>query len=259
MHWLMMFLLPVVLTGCRWGEQLSTLGEPPNMTRIQDPTANPGFVPVTMPLPPMQASARDSNSLWEPGSRAFFKDQRANRVGDIVTATVEVNQAESMKMTPNIKRENKGLLTVGSMMGLENVTNRVFHNSRDKNADGSAKHNHLANPNGSLINFDSKPELKGQAEYKVDDNIQFKIACYVVQMLPNGNMVIQGRQEIRLVNELREITIMGIVRREDITASNTVHSNKIAEMRISYGGRGDLSDMQSFPIGQQFLNKVMPF
>ena len=109
------------------------------------------------------------------------------------------------------------------------------------------------------MDFDSKPELKGKAQYNVNDSIQFKIACYVVQMLPNGNMVIQGRQEIRLVNELREITIMGIVRREDITSSNTIHSNKIAEMRISYGGRGELSDMQSFPVGQQLLNKVMPF
>lgn len=251
--------LPLLLSGCRWGEQLSTLGEPPNMTRIQDPTRNPGFVPVTMPLPPLQPSQRESNSLWEPGSRAFFKDQRANRVGDIVTAIVDVKQTESMQMTPNISRESKGSLSINSMMGMEKVANRLFHNSLDKNDDKSAKPNDLATPNPSWIDYSGKPELKGQAQYNVNDQVQFKIACYIVQMLPNGNMVIQGRQEIRLVNELREITIMGIVRREDITSANTVHSNKIAEMRVSYGGRGDLSDMQSFPLGQQLLNKVMPF
>lgn len=255
-HWIFVCCL-LSLSGCRLGEQLSTLGEPPNLTHIQDPTRNPGFVPVTMPTPPMQTSARASNSLWETGSRAFFKDQRANRVGDIVTAVVEVTQTESMAMTPNISRESKGSLTISGLMGAEKMTNQWFHNSTGKNTAGNTNDNSPLNP--TWMDFDSKPELKGKAQYNVNDSIQFKIACYVVQMLPNGNMVIQGRQEIRLVNELREITIMGIVRREDITSSNTIHSNKIAEMRISYGGRGELSDMQSFPVGQQLLNKVMPF
>jgi flagellar L-ring protein precursor FlgH len=89
--------------------------------------------------------------------------------------------------------------------------------------------------------------------------MNFKIAATVLQILPNGNMVIHGRQEMRLVNELREVQIKGIVRREDISSANAVNWDKISELRISYGGRGELSDMQAFPWGQQVANKVLPF
>lgn len=247
MYWSLVCLL--LLSGCRWSEQLSSIGEPPPITHIQDPTRNPGFVPVSMPLPPAKDTQRFSNSLWEPGSRAFFKDQRASRVGDIVTAIVDISQNQAMQMSPNISRETKGSLTVNSLLGVENLGKRWFHNGA-----GTPPEN-----NPTWMDYNNKPSLSAQAQYNVQDNLKFKVACYVVQMLPNGNMVVQGRQEIRLINELREITIMGIVRREDISSSNTVHSNKIAEMRISYGGRGELSDMQSFPIGQQIVNKISPF
>lgn len=248
--YLLFILLSLSLSGCRLGQQLSSIGEPPPISQIQDPNKTPGFVPVQMPLPPAYNQARAANSLWEPCSKAFFKDQRASRVGDIVTALIEIQQSESMSMNPEINRETKNGLTIGSMMGLENLTNRWFHN-------GTGDDKKTKNPN--WIDFTSKPELKSKAKYNVSDSMQFKMACYVVQMLPNGNMVVQGRQEIRLVNEVREVILKGIIRREDISSNNTVHSDKIAEMRISYGGRGELSDMQSFPIGQQVLNKVMPF
>ena len=100
---------------------------------------------------------------------------------------------------------------------------------------------------------------KATATYDVQDKMQFTMAAVIVQILPNGNMVIQGREEVRLVNELREIEIKGIIRREDISSNNTVSSQKIANLRISYGGRGDLSDAQSAPWGQQYLNKLLPF
>ena len=93
----------------------------------------------------------------------------------------------------------------------------------------------------------------------MSDKINFKIAATVIQVLPNGNMVVHGRQEIRLVNEVREVQVKGIVRREDVSASNVINWDKISELRISYGGRGELTDMQAFPWGQQIMNKVLPF
>lgn len=93
----------------------------------------------------------------------------------------------------------------------------------------------------------------------MQDKIQFTMSAIVIQILPNGNMVIQGREEVRLVNELREVELKGIVRREDVKASNKINSEKIANLRISYGGRGDLSDAQQAPWGQQYLNKLLPF
>ena len=109
------------------------------------------------------------------------------------------------------------------------------------------------------VDMESNPYQKSTATYDVQDKMQFTMAAVIVQILPNGNMVIQGREEVRLVNELREIEIKGIIRREDISSNNTVSSQKIATLRISYGGRGDLSEAQSAPWGQQYLNKLLPF
>lgn len=235
----------LMLCGCDLPQRLSSIGEAPQLSHIQDPTRLKGYQPITMPMPYGQDTIPSGKtpSLWQTGAQAFFKDQRAYKIGDIITVKVHIDQDESIEMTPTINRQNQGIATYNSMFGLEKAAANAF---------GAA-----STPN--VLNVTSNPQLTGSAKYEVKDKMTFQIAATVVQILPNGNMVVDGRQEMRLVNEVREVMIKGIVRREDISASNTINSEKVSELRISYGGRGDLSDMQSFPWGQQIANKLLPF
>lgn len=237
------------LSGCNLPQQLSTIGEPPKLSQIQNPTQVSGYQPVSMPMPATGTYQSRTNSLWETGSRAFFKDQRANKIGDVVTVLVDMDQKQSIQMTPKMQRTTSGSTLVTSALGLENKAEKFF----------PKKQHGVGVPNPAWLDFKSNPTLNSTAQYDVSDKLNVKIAATVIQILPNGNMVIKGRQELRLVNEVREVEVMGVVRKEDISSSNTITGDKIAEMRLAYGGRGDLSDMQSFPWGQQVLNKVMPF
>ena len=238
------------LTGCNLAEKLSTIGEAPELSQIQDPTQIKGYQPITMPMPTAYAVKSERNpSLWETGARAFFKDQRAGKVGDVMTVVVSIDQSESIEMTPSINRNNKSTVNVPSALGFERKAEKFFPKKQNNGIDATSK----------WLDVNSNPSLSGSAKYNVSDKINFKIAATVIQVLPNGNMVVHGRQEIRLVNEVREVQVKGIVRREDVSASNVINWDKISELRISYGGRGELTDMQAFPWGQQIMNKVLPF
>lgn len=241
------FLGLLALAGCSsLGEKLATIGESPKLSKITNPHTLNGYQPVSMPMPTgLTNYDKGINSLWEVGSRGFFKDQRAGKLGDIVTVVIDVNQEQVIEMKPTLQRSSKNNSIVNNALGLQKKL-----------------YPFLRGLNPSVTTFEdinSSSNLTGDAKYDVTDTIRFKIASSVIQILPNGNMVILGRQEIRLVNEVREIVMMGIVRREDVSASNTISAEKISELRISYGGRGELTDLQSFPWGQQLLNKLSPF
>jgi len=230
-----------LLSGCSLAEKLATIGEPPPLSQIQDPTLHPEYQPVSMPMPdPIDAPPSGTNSLWQVGSKAFFKDQRANKVGDIVTVDIEMDQEQSTTMTPDINQKSTLSSTVGNLYGIQSRF---------------PKRMNLPN----ILDASTNPSLKGSGSYNVKDKTKFKIAATVTQLLPNGAMVIEGRQEVGLVNEVREIYIKGIVRREDISSSNTITAPKIAQLRIGYRGRGELSDNMAPPIAHQIINKLSPF
>jgi flagellar L-ring protein precursor FlgH len=238
------------LTGCgSMLEKVSNIGKPPLISEIQNPKDAPGYQSVTMPMPAASQGKERTNSLWETGSRAFFKDQRANKVGDIVTVVIDIDQKESIEMSPNIQRKSVGNTIVNNALGFEKKAEKFFPK---KQHDAGAT-------NSKWLDFTSNPQFSGTAKYDVSDKIKFKIAATIIQILPNGNMVVQGRQEMRLVNEVREIQMKGIIRPEDVSATNTIPSDKVAELRLSYGGRGELTDAQARPWGQQALDAVMPF
>lgn len=262
-------LLTLLLPGCNLATSLSTIGEPPQMTQIKNPKDVPGYQPVDMPMPPpVPEPEKPTNSLWQTGSRAFFKDQRAGKVGDILTVEVDINRSQNIQMNPNIQRQSTLNTSVSEVLGhafpIQKRLARALPGQRGQDGDLS-QNNPTTNPNipsgltGNWIGMTSNPEHNSTASYDVKDKMHFTMSAVVVQILPNGNLVIQGREEVRLINELREIEIKGIVRREDINSSNKINSQKIANLRISYGGRGDLSDAQQAPWGQQYLNKLLPF
>jgi flagellar L-ring protein precursor FlgH len=247
------FIPLLLLCGCNMAKKLSTVGEPPALTQIKNPKDLPGYEPVTMPMPEPQAVEQRTNSLWQTGSRAFFKDQRAAKIGDVLTVEVKLDRKQSIQMSPDIEPQSSLSTTVTAVLG--------HHLPIQKRIAKALPGKEPSSPTAltDWANTSSSPVHKANAKYDVQDKMSFKMAAVVIEILPNGNMVIQGREEIRLVNELREVEIKGIIRREDVTSNNTITSEKIANLRIGYGGRGDLTDAQSAPWGQQYMQKILPF
>jgi flagellar L-ring protein precursor FlgH len=235
--------LTLLLPGCGVLSKLADVGHPPEMTKPTDPTADPAWRPVSMPMPGPVLTAPYANSLWRTGSRAFFKDQRAAQVGDIVT--IVVNMADTADVEDNTLAGRTGSQTEGtpSLLGLQASIPHLF-------AQTSA---------GSLVNTSNTGNMTGTGTIKRNETVTLRLAGEVTQRLPNGNLVVTAKQEIRVNSELRELNVTGIVRPQDIASDNTVQHDRMAEARISYGGRGQLTTVQTPRWGEQVLEAILPF
>jgi flagellar L-ring protein precursor FlgH len=190
---------------------------------------------------PQPASA---NSLWRVGARAFFIDQRASRVGDILTVNIDIDDSAKTSNSTQTSRTAGASAGVPHFLGLESSLGRVLPGGFDP---------------ANAIETNSNSNKSGSGAVTRSEKISLTIAAVVTAVLPNGNMVIQGTQEVKTNNELRQLTVAGIVRPEDISSSNTIRHTQIAEARISYGGRGDVSRMQKTPAGQALVERFSPF
>ena len=229
-------------SGCSSIDRLKTIGEQPALTSIENPTAQPGYKPVQMPMPKPQPASYSPNSLWRNGSRAFFKDQRAAQVGDILTVTVNITDKAAIANETQRSRENKEDSGVTDFAGSKLLTGNA------------AK----VMP-GRVLTADSSASSDGKGSVNRQEALQTNVAAVVTQVLPNGNLVVEGKQEIRVNFEIRELIVAGIVRPEDIQSDNTIDSSKIAQARIAYGGRGQITDVQQPRYGQQVLDVLLPF
>ncbi len=234
----------VLLSGCATLDRLAEVGEPPALSIPVNPTMQSGYRPVTMPMPAAVPDTREVNSLWRAGSRSFFKDQRAGRVGDILTVMVQISDSAKLDNDTERKRQNDESLGVPGLFGLEAELGKKLPDAIDPS---------------SLLSTTSDLNNKGEASIDRKEDINIKVAAVVTQVLPNGNLVILGKQEIRVNHELRELTVSGIIRPADISSVNSITSDKIAEARISYGGRGVMSDVQQPRYGSQVLDILLPF
>ncbi len=227
--------------GCSSIDRLSQIGEQPKLSAIENPTAQPGYKPVQMPMPKPEAVSYNANSLWRNGSRSFFKDQRAHQIGDLLTVTVNITDQA------NFANETQRSRTVTEDSGITNFLGA----------------NLLAGKNtalpGRLLTADATSTSDGKGTIQRQESLTTNIAAVVTQILPNGNMVVEGKQEIRVNFEMRELIVAGIVRPEDIQSDNTIDSSKIAQARIAYGGHGQITDIQQQRYGQQVMDVLLPF
>ncbi len=229
-------------SGCSSIDRLSQIGEPPKLAAIDNPTTQPGYKPVQMPMPKPETVSYNPNSLWRNGSRAFFKDQRASHVGDILTVTVNITDKANIANETQRSRTNKEDSGVTDFAGAKLL--------------GGAAAKVMP---GRILTADSTASSDGKGSVQRQEALQTNVAAVVTQVLPNGNLVVEGKQEIRVNFEIRELVVAGIVRPEDIQSDNTIDSSKIAQARIAYGGRGQLSDVQQPRYGQQVMDVLLPF
>jgi flagellar L-ring protein precursor FlgH len=234
----------ITISACGTLRDLSQIGSAPPLTPITNPTEKRGYEPVSLPMPAAETEAHQTNSLWRNGAKQFFRDQRAGKVGDILT--VEISIADNAKLDNSTTRSRSGTDNMGlaNLFGLENPIVKALPGATDP---------------ASLVKTTSDTATKGDGAIDRKETINLTVAAIVTQILPNGNLVIQGRQEVRVNFEVRELLVTGIVRPEDISNTNTIKHTQIAEARISYGGRGQISRLQQPRYGQQAVEILSPF
>lgn len=248
----------LALAACGSIDRVSDIGKAPEMTPIKDVKAPLAQRSISLPMPVTEPARHQANSLWRTGARAFFKDQRANRVGDILTVNIAIADNAQIGNTTTRARttaENAGL---SNFLGLEATLPRAIF-GENPSAGGASEAGRNAFAAGSLVDADSTTSYNGTGSVNRSEAINMTVAAIVTDVLPNGNMVIQGRQEVRVNFEKRELLLAGIVRPEDISSSNTIAHTQIAEARISYGGKGQITDVQQPRYGTQLYDIIFPF
>lgn len=236
----------IMLNGCvgMWN-RITNIGKEPPLSPIENPTEAPGYKPVSMPMPEASNEPASANSLWRKGSSGFFKDLRASKVGDILTVKISAKDAALMENKTEQNRDNNtDSVGINAFAGYEKHIDNVLPSGADVT---------------NLIDITSNREISGDGKIDRKEKIEMTFAATVLQVLPNGNLVIEGTQEIRVNYEVRQLGMRGIVRRADIRADNSIESSKIADLRVSYGGEGVLSDVQQPRYGRQLIDIVSPF
>lgn len=199
-----------------------------------------------MPLPERAEAQRstDRASLWSAGHRSLLGDRRASRQGDILTVVIEINDSAEISNSTTNGRSGSNSMAVPQFFGIPQVI--------DRNLSGG-----LAV--GAGIETNSNSTFTGSGSVRRNEKLTLRVASTVVERLPNGVMRIEGQQEVRVNHELRQLLVTGFVRAEDISRLNEITYDKIAGARISYGGRGVISNVQQPRYGAQIADIIAPF
>lgn len=228
-------------------DKLKRVGKAPDFKNIELPTIEEDEEEIERReerLRSQHAHMRKTNSLWQPGSTKFFRDSRAWKVGDIIRVVVEIKDNASLNNSTQQNRSGKDNLGLSNLFGKEKAVQANLPTTANL---------------GSLVSTNSSRNHTGSGNISRKEDVKTEIAATVTKVLPSGNLVVQGHQEVRVNYELREIKVAGIIRPKDITSDNSIKTNQMAEARISYGGRGVVSDMQQPRAGSQVIDIISPF
>ncbi|MBH0111898.1 flagellar basal body L-ring protein FlgH [Novosphingobium sp. YJ-S2-02] len=248
-------LAATLLSGCGAVGRLKNVGKAPEMSAAEVPVAPRTEASLGNNLAATRAAqaqaaagagedAPRGASLFRTGAGAFFHDQRASRIGDIVT--IRINIADSATVDNSTTRTRNGSESGGiaALLGLESKIPSILPGNPDP---------------ANLVDTNSSSSSVGAGNTSRSEQINMTIAATVVDVLDNGNLLIRGRQEVRVNYELRELVVTGVIRPEDIARDNSIRHSQIADARISYGGRGQLTDAQQARWGQQIYDALFPF
>jgi len=229
-------ILPLVLSACT-SQTMRDFNRAPDFSPVR---ADIGYRPMANASSPSQAHTHSlprragKNSLYRSDAVNFYRDPRATKPGDVLTVLISINDRANLNNKSDVKRNSQTGLGLSGGWG-------------------------WLKPFGGDANANKSTSAKGDGKVERREDIRLSVAAIVSDVLPNGNLIISGSQEVRVNYEMRVLNISGVVRPRDIAGNNTISYDKIAEARISYGGRGRLSEIQQPPYGQQLLNHVAPF
>ena len=245
MHILTLSMILLLITGCSETlEKLKRVGKNPPLAHVEIPVHEEHEdVAIASRKERHRNHIRKTNSLWQPGTTSFFHDSRAWRVGDILRVVVKIQDRANLNNSTSQTRSGKEGWGITNLFGKEKTLSK-----------------HLGVSNiAPLVGTNSSRNQAGGGNISRQENIATEIAALVTKVLPNGNLVIEGHQEVRVNYELREIKVAGIIRPKDISTDNSVKLEQIAEARITYGGRGVVSDVQQPRLGSQVIDIISPF
>ncbi|MFK7838825.1 MAG: flagellar basal body L-ring protein FlgH [Bdellovibrionales bacterium] len=232
------------LTACGTADRIANIGQTPETTKIVNPTTQKGYQPVSLPMPSPKNITPQKNSLWAYDRTTFFKDQRASDVGDIITVVIEIDDEAELENETSRSRNNNEDANLNALGGIQADLGSILPEAVDPT---------------NLVNLGSTSNSSGTGSIEREEEVTVQLAALITQILPNGNLVIHGRQEVVVNFEKRILEIDGVIRPEDISVQNTIRSEQIAEARIAYGGEGHITDVQQARYGQQLYDIVFPF
>ena len=183
-------------------------------------------------------------SLWNNGRQSLLGDRRAILRGDILTVVIQIDDKAEISNSSSRNRSGSEKMGIASLFGAPERINPTLPNGASLD---------------SAVGVNSSSTASGDGSVRRKEKLLLRVAATVTEVLPNGILRIEGRQEVRVNFELRELTISGYIRPEDISRQNEITYDKIASARISYGGRGFISDAQRPRTGQRLLDRILPF
>ncbi len=220
---------------------------------VLDETSMPEVNRISIPMPEQQSATppqrAETSSLWQSNTTSFFGDRRARDIGDLLTVTIEIDDQAQLSNASERSRTDAQGVDDPDFLGYGSQIDKLLPGVDPADLPSG----------GSIVDLNSTSSAKGDGSIKRNEQISLRIAAVVIKVLPNGNFVIAGRQEVKVNHELRELRIAGIVRSTDISLDNAISYDKIAEARIAYGGRGQLSTVQQPRYGQDFLEVILPY
>ncbi|MCW9042509.1 MAG: flagellar basal body L-ring protein FlgH [Pseudopelagicola sp.] len=233
-----------VLTSVTACARMDHIGQPPEFSPVENSAEH--YVMMNPPMPqtvhlkhPVKAS-----SLWTGDQESLLGDRRAMKQGDIVTVVLEIDEEAEISNQTSRSRNGSESLNVPNLFG---VPQRID----EKLPDGATM--------SEAVSIGSSSQSGGDGSVSRSEKLMLRVAATVVDVLPNGVLSIKGSQELRVNYEMRELLVSGYVRPQDISRQNEITYDKIASARVSYGGRGHISDVQQPRYGLQILDAILPF
>lgn len=242
-------LMAFLIVGC---ERIDEMRNPQTSALVVDAQSIPEVARVSIPMPeiiptppPQRAEA---SGLWSKSTRSFFGDNRAQQVGDILTVNIDIKDKADLSNQTERSRSASQTAARPTFFGYGRQIDNILPGVSEEDL-----------PSGDIVALGSNSGSSGEGSIRRNETIRLRVAATIIETLPNQNFVIAGRQEIRVNNELRELRIAGVVRPVDISLRNTVSYDQIAEARISYGGRGQISSVQQPRYGHDALEVILPY
>jgi len=186
----------------------------------------------------------DTPSLWTGDRGSLLGDRRAIQRGDILTVVIEIDDSASISNSTDRSRSGSESLSIPNLLGLPQRADEAL-------PDGATL--------SAAVDLNSNSTFGGDGSVRRNEQLELRVAATIVDVMPNGVLSIQGTQEVRVNFEMRELPVSGFVLPADITRQNELTYDKLASARISYGGRGQISDMQQPRVGQQVADIILPF